>query len=95
MDLGIGKARRYIDISAHSVRLGSAVSRALLAFQEPTGCDFNPTFFRRGKKKPLNVLMSSEDIHKVFADLGSEDCNMDESFNIIQSYICRLYGFKK
>ncbi|XP_077265135.1 uncharacterized protein LOC143899055 isoform X2 [Temnothorax americanus] len=30
-----------------------------------------------------------------FADLGSKDYNINESFNIIQSFICHLYGLKK
>ncbi|KOB66025.1 Uncharacterized protein OBRU01_21848 [Operophtera brumata] len=46
MDLGVGNARRYIDVSALSVQLGSMLSRALPAFHALTGCDFNPALTR-------------------------------------------------
>ncbi|XP_077263749.1 uncharacterized protein LOC143898274 isoform X3 [Temnothorax americanus] len=95
MDLGVSNARRYIDVSALSAKLGPIVSRALPALHALTGCDFNPAFYRRGKKKPLDILMNSEIFQKEFADLGSKDYNIDESFNIIQSFICHLYGLKK
>lgn len=78
-----------------SVKLGPIVSRALPAFHALTGCDFNPALYRRGKKRPLEIFMKSEIFQKALADLGSEDYNIDEGFNIMQSFICHLYGFKK
>lgn len=95
MDLGVGNARRYVDICALSVKLGPLISRALPALHALTGCDFNPAFYRRGKKKPLRILMDFQIFQKEFANLGSEDYDIDKSFDIIQSFICHLYGFKK
>ncbi|KYN30246.1 hypothetical protein ALC57_00285, partial [Trachymyrmex cornetzi] len=67
----------------------------LPALHALTGCDYNPAFYRRGKKKPLDIVMNCPIFQKAFADLGSEDYNIDESFNTIERFICHLYGLKK
>ncbi|XP_018358131.1 PREDICTED: uncharacterized protein LOC108757918 isoform X2 [Trachymyrmex cornetzi] len=95
MDLGVGNARRYIDVSTLSQKLGPLLSQALPALHALTGCDYNPAFYRRGKKKPLDIVMNCPIFQKAFADLGSEDYNIDESFNTIERFICHLYGLKK
>lgn len=95
MDLGVGNARRYVDVSALYSKLGPQISKALPALHAFTGCDFNPALYRRGKKKPLQYLLNSEIFQKAFLDLGSKDHNVQDSFNIIQSFTCHLYGLKK
>ncbi|XP_072389393.1 uncharacterized protein [Diabrotica undecimpunctata] len=95
MDIGVGNARRYIDVSALYNKLGPKISKALPALHAFTGCDFNPAFYRRGKKKPLQILMSSETFQQAFLDLGSKEYNLQDSLNVIQSFTCHLYGLKK
>ncbi|OWR51558.1 hypothetical protein KGM_211269B, partial [Danaus plexippus plexippus] len=95
MDLGVGNAHRCIDVSALYKKLGSKVSKALPALHAFTGCDFNPVLYRRGKKKPLQLLMNLEIFQEAFLDLGSKEHNVQDSFNIIQSFTCHLYGLKK
>ena len=95
MDLGIGNARRYIDVSALYNKLGPKISKALPGLHAFTGCDFNPALYRRGKKKPLQFLMTSETFQNAFLDLGSKEHNVQDSFHIIQSFTCHLYGLKK
>jgi hypothetical protein len=95
MDLVVGNARRYIDVSALYKKLGPKISEALPALHAFTGCDFNPALYRRGKKKPLQFLMSSEIFQKVFLDLGSKEHNVQDPFNIIPSFTCHLYVLKK
>ena len=46
MDLGVGNARRYIDVSAFYKELGPKISKALPALHAFTGCDFNPALYR-------------------------------------------------
>lgn len=95
IDLGVSNARRYVDVSALYKKLGPKISKALPALHAFTGCDFNPALYRRGKKKPLQFLMNSEIFQKAFQDLGSKEHNVQESFNIIQTFTCQLYGLKK
>lgn len=95
IDLGVGNARRYIDVSALFEKLGLLTSQALPALHALTGCDFNPAFYRRGKKKPLDIMMGSETFIKAFANLGSEMYTIEESFLTMESFICHLYGLKK
>lgn len=45
MDLGVGNARRCIDVSALYKKLGSKISKALPALHAFTGCDFNPALY--------------------------------------------------
>ncbi|XP_057662724.1 uncharacterized protein LOC130897822 isoform X2 [Diorhabda carinulata] len=95
IDLGVGNARRYIDISALFTKLGPLVSKALPALHALTGCDYNPALYRRGKKRPLQILMGSVNIQEVFANLGSEAYNIEALSSTVESFICHLYGFKK
>ncbi|KAG5882034.1 hypothetical protein JTB14_003432 [Gonioctena quinquepunctata] len=39
--------------------------------------------------------MNSEIFQEAFLDLGSKEHNVQDSFNIIQSFTCHLYGLKK
>ncbi|KAK5650795.1 hypothetical protein RI129_001824 [Pyrocoelia pectoralis] len=95
IDLGVGNARRYIDISALSAKLGLLVSQALPALHALTGCDYNAAFYRRGKKRPLDILMGSLTFQKTFANLGSESYDIEELSLTMESFICHLYGLKK
>lgn len=47
------------------------------------------------QKKPLQILMGSNEFQRTFADVGSEDHNIKDSFHVLQSFICHLYGLKK
>lgn len=97
MDLGVGNARRYIDVSALSVQLGSMLSRSLPAFHALTGCNFNPALYKRGKKRPFDILKKSEIFQKALADVGSDSdrCDIQTIFPTLQSFICHMYGLKK
>ncbi|KAL3282193.1 hypothetical protein HHI36_005387, partial [Cryptolaemus montrouzieri] len=39
--------------------------------------------------------MGSTTFQEAFANLGSETYNIEELYAIMESFICRLYGFKK
>lgn len=95
IDLGVGNARRYIDISALFAKLGLLVSQALPALHALTGCDYNPAFYRRGKKRPFDILLGSATFQEAFANLGSETYDIEELFPTMESFICHLYGLKK
>ena len=63
MHVGIGNSQKYISISKLYEKLGEKLCQALLAFHALTGCDFNPSFYRKGKKRPLTILESLSLIH--------------------------------
>ena len=68
----------------------------LPGFHAFTGCDSSSAFVRKGKKKPLAVMMSSPHICEVFAQCG--DVVTDISDTILQSlenFVCAIYGFPK
>lgn len=104
LDCGTGKNRRLIDVSNMYKSLGPDICKALPAFHAFTGCDFNSAFFLKGKKIPLNILMSNPIFIKAFAGLGDisifygvsyEDLKDMDIFKTIQQYVCFLYRHKK
>jgi len=56
MKVGTGNKERYIYISKLYEDLGTDFCAALLALHALTGCDFNPAFFKKGKKKAYDLL---------------------------------------
>lgn len=67
MELGVGNAHRYINITKLHTLLGPTVCSALPALHALTGCDYNPAFYRKGKKKPFELLATQimKMIHKI------------------------------
>lgn len=64
MLLGSGNAQRYINVTQLYETLGPSLCASLPGFHAFTGCDFNPAFFRRGKKtfrdfETIRILYSS------------------------------------
>lgn len=94
MRIGTGNNQRFIDVNKLYEHLGPELCSALPAFHALTGCDFNPSFFKKGKLKPFSILKNSKKYTKAFSDLGESNCNTNELFEIIEEYVCRLYGYK-
>lgn len=88
--------RRHINVEQIYEKLGTLVCNALPGFHTLTGCDYNPAFFHRGKKKPLQKLISCKKLQKALAefDLIDND-NYTAIFNTLQKFICRVYNTKK
>ncbi|GBP33294.1 hypothetical protein EVAR_30882_1 [Eumeta japonica] len=42
------------------------------------GCDFNPAFFNKGKKKPFTLLKKNIEFQQAFATLGEENLTEDQ-----------------
>lgn len=51
MHVGTGNYQRFINISNLYETLGPRLCSSLPGFHALTGCDFNPAFYRKGKKK--------------------------------------------
>lgn len=94
MEVGVGNSQRYVDVSKLYMKLGISLSRALPGFHAFTGCDYNPSFFRKGKNKPFKLLKSFEDYQRAFGDLGDRDVETSTVFPVIEEFVCRMYSVK-
>ncbi|KMQ92559.1 hypothetical protein RF55_7436 [Lasius niger] len=53
MDVSVGNTQRHINVTELHKNLGDNLCTSLPAFHALTDCDFNPTFFRKGKNAYL------------------------------------------
>ena len=90
-----GKERihRYSEIIHET--LGESLCNALPGFHAITGCDYNPSFYRKGKKRPLTILRQSDEYRKAFSDLGENNVNIDAVFKKLETFVCHLYNIIK
>lgn len=95
MDVGVGNAQRYIDVTKLYECLGKSLCNSLPGLHAFTGCDYNPAFFRKGKKRPLSILQSSKKYQKAFLNLGNlAECDSEEVMKILEEFVCQLYNMK-
>ncbi|XP_067613930.1 serine/threonine-protein kinase Wnk isoform X4 [Eurosta solidaginis] len=96
MEAGVGNNQRFINISKLYETLGPKLSAALPAFHALTGCDYNQSFFKKEKSRPYKILQNSERFIDSFIKLSNApDDELQNTFDIIEEYVCRMYGFKK
>ncbi|CAH2102426.1 unnamed protein product [Euphydryas editha] len=91
---GTGNKERFIDVSKLYIQLGPLLAKSLIGFHAFTGCDFNPAFFNRGRKKPFTLLKNNVEFQQAFAAFGDISLTEDtlrELFNVIQKYNCIMY----
>jgi hypothetical protein len=70
VEVGVGKNQSFIKVTKLHKALGTNLSAALPAFHAFTGCDFNPAFFRKGKKRPFSIMTNSEEFTECFIQLS-------------------------
>lgn len=105
MDCGVGQSQRLINITKMYQTLGADVCKALPGIHAFSGCDFNSCFYRKGKIKPLQLMMDNPVFCKAFIDVGDltnntscnnyEVCIETSLFKTIEKFVCILYGYKK
>lgn len=95
MEVGVGKAQRFINITQLYKSLGSNLSAALPAFHAFTGCDFNPAFFRKGKKRPFSIMAKSNDFIECFIQMSKSLEDRDNIFERIEEFVCHMYGLNR
>lgn len=63
-----------------------------------TGNDYNPAFFRTGKKRPFSILKKNKYFQDAFIKLlqseHTELTTSNEVVRIIEEYVCRVYSLK-
>ena len=101
---GKGNARRIIDIALISNKANETINKtdcdkntflgALIGYHSFTGCDTTSCFAGRGKARPLSIMASKERYMDVFASLGRGETVSVEHENILESFVCEMYGEK-
>ena len=101
---GKGNARRIIDITKISEKANGSLNKtgcdeqtflhALLGYHSFTGCDTTSCFSGRGKVRPLNIMARKERYIQTFASLGSESLVSDIDVQVLETFVCEMYGEK-
>ncbi|CAG9822077.1 unnamed protein product [Phaedon cochleariae] len=99
-EIGVSTKRQFINVSKLHEKLGNTLAQALPAFHSFTGCDQNPTFHQKGKKRPFNLLKKSDEFQKACKMMSSLDIIRSQqeyrnTFQSIQKFVCLMYGLKK
>lgn len=94
LQFGVGNNCRFINATEISRHLGVQLCASLPAFHALTGCDFTPSFYRKGKQKPFSLLRGNEKYQKAFADLANPSL-VASTAPIIEEFVCRLYATTK
>ncbi|XP_049303200.1 uncharacterized protein LOC125776214 [Bactrocera dorsalis] len=95
---GTGNHERFIDLTKIYELYGELLTKSLIGFHAFTGCDFNPAFFNKGKKRPFTLLKKNVEFQKGFESLGNAELTLDmldNLFNVIQEFTCYMYNTKK
>lgn len=95
MEVGVGKNQRFINVTQLHKALGVNLSAALPAFHAFTGCDYNPAFFKKGKKRPFSIMEKSEEFTECFIQLSQPSEKRLDFFDKIQEFLCNVYGLKR
>ena len=98
MDFGSGNSRRHIDVTKIASTLEAkkkGLAAAMPGLHAFTGCDYTSAFYRKGKIKPLELLMKeeSDSFTQLFKELSSQGVE-DESISTAEEFVCNLYGMK-
>lgn len=72
--------------------LTSSMVNALPAWYTFTGCNYEPSFYNKGRKSCLKVLERNTDFQSVFGRMGNNDELQEEDITSLEGYTCQLYG---
>ena len=72
MEVGLSSKNnlRYIQINAVYEHFGENMCKAMPALHAFTGSDYTAAFCRKGKIRPLRILLKNEDVINTFARFG-------------------------
>ena len=93
IDNGSGNARKTIclcDIAVSPLRASSTIG--IHAF---SGNDYMSSFFRKGKNICWEIMTKYTKFENCFAELGITVQLSMEIFNVIEEYVCHVYGYKE
>lgn len=96
MEYGAANKKRTLNLTQLYIELGPTVCTSLPGFHALTGCDYNPSFFKKGKKRPYQLIKQNLDYQKALTDLGNSKIPglQYETFATLEKLVCELYGHK-
>lgn len=98
VNLSTSTKKLYLDINKIHGELGAELCLALAICHIFTGNDYNPSFYRKGKKRPFNILKKNVKFQKCFNYLlnihDSELTTDSEAFKNVEEFLCRMYNLK-
>lgn len=81
-----------VGIKAHSLK---QLLQNFGRHTEQTGCDFNPSFYREGKKKPFELLRKNSKYIQALIYISSNTPeNLEESYDALEEFLCHIYSYK-
>ena len=97
LDVGVQSKNnlRYININKIYNQLWETLCVALPAYHALTGCDYSASFCRKGKVQPFKILKKDVQIQEVFGKLANMEELDETSKEVIEKYICKVYGKKQ
>ena len=81
-----------IDVKATAEKMDYL--KALPGIYSFTGCDYTPAFFRKGKKRPFNIMIKSAKYTEIFGKFGEQELTEDD-IKVVESYVCSMFGYHK
>ena len=94
VEFGTGNNRRFInatDISNELERRQKGLSQALIGFHALTGCDYNSSFYQKGKCVPFSYLEKDKNCVEAMRTLGTDIIDKPA----VSECMCKIYGFNK
>ena len=93
IDSGSGKNRKGFLLN--EINLNDDIKNCLIGFHAFTGNDYISSFYRNGKAVCWKVLENNPKFLKAFQDLGTSWELTDETFELLEEYVCKLYGCRE
>ena len=90
-----GGHAKFIDTKKIRQEIGEMKAQAVLGLHTFTGCDTISCFKGKGKSKPLKIMMKSPKYQAAFSELGVSWTLTDELFEVLEAFVCELYGWKE
>lgn len=99
IDMSSGKnKKKNLNINEIYGNIGEWLARALTVCHIFTGNDYNPSFFKKRRKRPFHILMKEAKFQEAFNSLTEmSPLQIDSSnlvFIVIEEYVCKMYSLK-
>ena len=92
-DMGLDyNSRIFIDVKGTADKLNFI--QALPGIYAFIGCDYTHAFFRKGKKRRIEIMLKSVLFINTSNKTGEEDLS-DEDIDAIESFTCSMFGYSK
>ena len=86
--LSTNNTRRYVDVTTIAQGMGSVLFRYVAALHAFTGCDFTASFMRKGKLRPLALMIKNETWQAAFAELGESSNLSSKLITDLENCVC-------